>query len=402
MGVSPPRRWRRLCRRCFNDYGFSDHEAATLNGSVPGFVIDRLMSPRDALQPLELAYFFDSIESGGRIVFRHRGAEGPVLSLTADDLVEERSDDALLTMTRAQETDLPASAKINYIAGAADYRQAVAEARRLAGASGRVSQADLPLVLEHERASEIAESWLFEAWASRERAAFKLPPSALALEPGDTVSVSVGGETRLLRVTDVGEHGVREIEARAVDPEVYGGVVSVSRTGVSGDVPLAGRPVVEFFDLPLLRGDEPPEAGYVAAFQSPWPGGVAVYSSPETSGYALRALADSPAIMGEDARCARRRDDRLWSRGDVFASRLPAVSLLPYRGCSCSPGVTWRRCVTRPVSGRCCNSRRRRWWRRRSTSFRDCCAGRVAPRRRWLRRCRPARRSCCFPAALRA
>jgi hypothetical protein len=36
----------------------------------------------------------------------------------------------------------------------------------------------------------------------------------------------------------------------------------------------------------------------VAAFQHPWPGGVAVYSSPETSGYALRALADSPAILG--------------------------------------------------------------------------------------------------------
>ncbi len=154
-------------------------------------------------------------------------------------------------------------------------------------------------MLEHERASEIADSWLFEAWASRERAAFKLPPSALALEPGDTVTISVGGEARLLRVTDVGEHGVREIEARAVDPEVYGGVVSVSREGVGGDVPLAGRPVVEFLDLPMLRGDEPPEAGYVAAFQSPWPGGVAIYSSPETSGYALRAVADVPAVMGE-------------------------------------------------------------------------------------------------------
>jgi hypothetical protein len=283
----------------FGDYGFDDHETGVLNGTVPGFVIDRLMSPRDAVQPLELAYFFDSIESGGRIVFRHRGAEPPVLSLAPDDLVEERSDDALLTLTRAQETDLPASAKINYIAGANDYRQAVAEARRLAGASGRVSQADLPLVLEHETAAEIADSWLFEAWASRERAAFKLPPSALALEPGDTVTVSAGGETRLLRVTDIGEHGVREIEARSVDPEVYGGVIAGGRSGDPGAVPLAGRPAVEFLDLPLLRGDEPPEAGYVAAFQSPWPGGVAVYGSPETSGYALRALADVPAVMGE-------------------------------------------------------------------------------------------------------
>jgi hypothetical protein len=31
------------------------------------------MSARDALQPLELSCFFDAIESGGQIAFRHRG-----------------------------------------------------------------------------------------------------------------------------------------------------------------------------------------------------------------------------------------------------------------------------------------------------------------------------------------
>ncbi len=42
------------------------------------------MSARDALQPLELAYFFDSLESGGKISFRHRGLEAPVKTVTAD------------------------------------------------------------------------------------------------------------------------------------------------------------------------------------------------------------------------------------------------------------------------------------------------------------------------------
>jgi hypothetical protein len=48
----------------------------------------------------------------------------------------------------------------------------------------------------------------------------------------------------------------------------------------------------------MLRGDEPPEAGYVAAFQSPWPGAVAVFGSPEDAGYVLRASAAAPAVMG--------------------------------------------------------------------------------------------------------
>src|SRR5690606_14936010 len=55
---------------------------------------------------------------------------------------------------------------------------------------------------------------------------------------------------------------------------------------------------LEFLDLPVLRGDEPPEAGYVAAFQVPWPGSVAVLSSPEDAGYVLRAQATAPAVMG--------------------------------------------------------------------------------------------------------
>ena len=281
-----------------DDYGFADYETGGLNGTVPGFVIDRVMSPRDALQPLELAYFFDSVESGGRIAFRHRGAAPPVLTLSEDDLVEERAGDPLMTLTRGQETELPASAKITYIASSGDYRQAIAEARRLTGASGRVSQAELPMVLDFEQASEVAESWLFEVWASRERATFKLPPSALAVEPGDVITIEKDDGARLIRVTEVSEHGVREIEGRAIDPEVYSGVIAPPRTVPAGAPVLAGQPLAVFLDLPLLRGDEPPEAGYVAALQTPWPGGVAVYGSPETTGYVLRAVASAPAVIG--------------------------------------------------------------------------------------------------------
>ena len=280
------------------DYGFDAHDASRLAGMVPGYVIDRMMSPRDALQPLELAYFFDSVESDGLIRFRHRGAEPPVLALGEEDLVEERPGDALLTMTRAQETDLPASAKLSHIVAAGDYRQAVAEARRLAGASGRVARAELPIVLEYESASRIADAWLFETWAARERAAFKLPPSALAVEPGDVVSVEKDGNGVLVRVTEIGERGLREIEGLSIDPDIYrGGQPRERETAVSGIV-FDGVPHVEFLDLPLLRGDEAPENGYVAAFQLPWPGSIAVLGSPEDAGYVLRAAATAPAVMG--------------------------------------------------------------------------------------------------------
>ena len=281
-----------------DDYGFADRIVAGLNGTVPGYVIDRVMSARDALQPLELAYFFDSVESGGKIRFQHRGMSGTLAAYAPDDLVEQRNGDALITLTRGQETDLPASAKLRFMSVEDDYQQAVAEARRLTGASGRVAQADLAIVLDDALAGPIAETWLFETWAARERASFALPPSALAIEPGDVVSVTSGNCTRALRIIDVSEHGVREIEARSIDSDVYERVALPGRTPPPAPPVQIGSPSLAFLDLPLLGATVAPESGYVAAVQVPWPGNVAVYASAQTSGYQLKALVAAAATMG--------------------------------------------------------------------------------------------------------
>jgi hypothetical protein len=280
------------------DYGFDRHSIAALAGTVQGYVVDRVMSAREALQPLELAYFIDVMESGGTIAFRPRGAGVVAGVLDPASLVETKPGQALVTLTRAQETDLPASAKITYIDGARDYQPAVAEARRLAGASGRVAQAEIPLVLEAPAAQPLSETWLFESWATRERAQLTLPPSRLAVEPGDVLTLDLGGSARQIRITEIGDHGARDIEGRSHDPGVYLATPSPVREGGSPPDVLAGRPAAFFLDLPLLRGDEPPDAGYVAATQTPWPGGVAVYSSPETTGYTLRGVAGARATMG--------------------------------------------------------------------------------------------------------
>ncbi len=295
MGAAP---LAETVARILDDYDFADHEAGGLTGTLDGYVIDRIMSPREALQSLELAFFFDSLETGARIVFRQRGAEPPAAVLARDDLVETRPDDALMTLTRAQETELPASAKIKFISGSAGYAEAVAEARRLAGASGRVAQADLPIVMEPEAAARIADTWLFEAWAARESASFTLPPSLIALEPGDAIEVDTGSGARLLRITEIGDHGARDVGARGLDADVYGVPPAPFRPGRSGDGSAIGSPWVELLDLPLLGDDQPAQAGWAAAVQAPWPGGVAVYASPETAGYVLRGIANAPAVIG--------------------------------------------------------------------------------------------------------
>ena len=227
-----------LLKRILSDYGFDACDTRSMTGVVPGFVIDRIMSARDALQPLELAFFFDSLESEGQIIFRPRANSATGLTFTQSDLVESRPNAKLSTVTRAQETDLPASAKIAYISTGGAYPQAIAEARRIAGVSHRIASAALPLVLEATAAGAIADTWLFEAWAAREKATFSLPPSQLALEPGDTVSLSTGERSYRLRITEIGEHGARDIHALSIDTDVYNAMPVPPRSEPSA-LPLA-------------------------------------------------------------------------------------------------------------------------------------------------------------------
>ena len=149
--------------RILEDFSFSDHVTDDLQGTLTGYLVDRVMSPRDALQALSLAYFFDARESDGQIIFSPRARAPKSAHYSNLDLVETKPGANLLTLTRAQETDLPATAKVRYIANRTGLNQAVAEARRLTGASGRVAQAELPIVFEPEEAAQIAETWLHEA-----------------------------------------------------------------------------------------------------------------------------------------------------------------------------------------------------------------------------------------------
>ncbi len=310
-----------------DSYGFADHDTSGLDGLVTGLVIERNMSAREALQPLELTYFLDAVETGGRIRLRHRGAEASTMNLQLSDLVEVKPGSDLVALTRAQETDLPAAARISYAALESDYRQAVAQSRRLVGASGRVADAQLALVMDGAQASRTADTWLFEAWAARERARFVLPPSRLALEPGDMVTLEHAGRSRLLRITEVGEHGAREIEALSIDPDIYAGATGIVRPASSGSERAVGPVLGIFLDLPLLTGSEPPEAGYVAAARSPWPGAAAVYRSPEASGYTLAAVASRSATTGVTLDVLAQGPEARFDRATRLRVRLDTGSL---------------------------------------------------------------------------
>ena len=310
-----------LVKAILEQFGFSRFDASNLEGIMDGFIIDRPMSVRAALEPLSRAFFFDAVESGDIIKFRHRN-EDVVGQLKSDDLVVQDIDDIEFTLTRAQETELPNGNKIGYIDSLTDYRRASVEARRLVGRSQRQSTSDMPIVMAQSKAQSIADTLLQEAWSGREKASFTLPPSLLRYEPGDLVEFTAGPIDIDLRLQEIGDAEARIVSAVSSVPTIYSGSTTPTRSVAPEQPLISGPPLVEFMDLPQLLETDRPEVGYIAAYTDPWPGGLNLMVSPGSASFELNRRIDAPAVMGETLFDLYSGPLYRWDRGNRFQVRL--------------------------------------------------------------------------------
>ncbi|WP_137389926.1 baseplate multidomain protein megatron [Rhodoligotrophos defluvii] len=308
------------------DYSFDNLDTSELHGTVDGYVLDSTMSLREALEPLGLMFGFDAVEAGAKVrVFSKRGTR-PVAVLDQHRLVEQGQGE-VLTLTRRQETELPEVAKLRFIEGQADYRTAAVEARRVAGFSARVAEAEVAVVIDQARAQNAAETWLQDLWVARDLGTFALPPSLLALEPGDLVTVAYDGEpARDLRINRISELTNRACEAQAFDEDVFHAAYAAPRHGraISAKPVNAPRaaPALALLDLPRLRDGEPDHVGYAAAFTHPWPGAVNLYRSASGQGYSLNRVLAAPAAAGETVAPFGAGPTGRWDNGNVLEIRL--------------------------------------------------------------------------------
>ncbi|MGB5949477.1 MAG: glycoside hydrolase TIM-barrel-like domain-containing protein [Parvibaculum sp.] len=316
-----------LVAAIMGDVGFTDFDVSELSGIVQGFAIDRIMSPRQALEPLMLARFFDAAEAEGKVRFRHLGA-WPSLTLTPAELaVEETSAAQGYELKRGQETELPLSAKLTFIDGGLDYRQAAVEARRLSVASQRVAAAALPIVMTHEDAQGVADIWLQQAWVERESAALKLPPSRLALDPGDVVELVLPERRARYRLTALTDAGWREARAVASEASLFGPSTAPLRNYRPASPESHGAPLAVFLDLPLLAGTETPHAPRVAVAAEPWPGAVAFHKSATGTGFAFNRVVTKPATLGRTASAFGPGVTGRWDRSQRLSVTLSSGTL---------------------------------------------------------------------------
>lgn len=284
-----------------DSYGFTAYDYTRAYATCDGYVLDHTMSLRDAFQPLMLVFFFDLIESGDIIKAVSKYEMQNVLTVDLDNVWDQQSDSEpkeLAQFTRKMETDLPLSAVMRYPDIEKDYEQGSAEARRLVVNSDRVSEANVPIVYDLERAISLVERWLYSLWAERETAAFGVLPSRIELEPGDVVTVQVNQFSQEVRIITVRDQIGRMIEAHSFDRSAFEGPVSGPRVIPPPPTDLQQAPIVYLMDLPMLLDTDSEIAGYAAAYTKPWPGGVNIFRSPSGANYQLNTVLSGPAVLG--------------------------------------------------------------------------------------------------------
>ncbi|MEN5362621.1 baseplate multidomain protein megatron [Brevundimonas intermedia] len=233
----------------------SEMSVEGVEGAAAGYVIDRPMRTRDALEPLLAAFDAVAAERDGRVAVLGR----------VETVVEIAGEALALPETGTAEARA-GEARVRFIDETADYQTGAVVVRSddAAATAGGVDL-DLPLVCGGGLARAAAERAL--AGEGVEAKALALGPlEALRLEPGDGVLLDgVAGDWRVMRTT------ADETPSAVMEPVASRQVVEDDGVWRGGETPaVVGAPFVRVLDLPPLIGWEEDGRPVVAVAAEPW------------------------------------------------------------------------------------------------------------------------------------
>ena len=189
-------------------------DVSGLSGMIGGYVIDRPMSARAALEDLAIVYGFEMIERAGQLVFLSHKTRTDI-SLSSAHLLAAGNAERLVHV-RTDRTALPEDVRLDYIDGARDYQRAHILARNKVSDRPHSLDMALPVVLDEGQARVLAGFVLDQLLNSAQTLDFRLPPAFGQIEIGDIVELeTVGGQWRIAGTGDgMDAGGVRLVHAQ--------------------------------------------------------------------------------------------------------------------------------------------------------------------------------------------
>jgi hypothetical protein len=264
----------------------AEFDVGSFAGEVQGYVIDRPMRTRDALEPLLAGLGLAAAERGGRVAVVGDEPAVRTLALEAMALGDEGGSVSAERLLEPR----PGAARVRYIDGAAAY-QTGSVVVRAAGDGGGIDL-DLPAVCSGAVARAAAERMLEASGA--ERLTVKLGPlEVLTIEPADTVAVEGrSGNWRILRLD------LDEAPTAVLEPVSAMAVGEEDGPATAGEVVgPTGAPFFRMLDLPPLVLDEGDSRPIAVVAADPWRR-MQLFAGPSTEALTVRGEVVAPATVG--------------------------------------------------------------------------------------------------------
>lgn len=309
-------------------------DVTALTDNVYGYTISNVASIRSAIEPLMIAYYFDAVESDGKIKFVKRGGAS-ILTIPEDDLAAHEYSSALpdqLFVTRKQEIDLPLETVVSFIDYDASYQVNAQYSRRLITSSRQVNQIQLPIVMTASKAKEISDVTEYVGWQERNGLKAQVGNKYSYLEPTDIITIPKGNVNFIAIISGKNEaNGIITLDLVSEDSST---VYTQTQTSVSGQTPsenvnYAGLTNCQLLDIPLLRDQDDGIGFYAAAngYFEGWSGAQLYKSTDGGSSYSIYGdgmlngaiLGATNGILGS------------WAGGNIF-DETNTVSVTIYDG----------------------------------------------------------------------
>ncbi len=255
---------------------------------VSGYVLGTATTGREALEPL---LEVTGLSLRGTADGLHAGVARRVHTLTLDPLQLAAGEGPTLSRRRGDAREAPGRLALSYVDRERDYLTGTVTA--LAKADGPLVGEAVALVLDGAAARLAAERVLDSRAAARETLDFALPPSLLALEPGDLVAIA-GLAEGPFEIAEIRDGLSRQIKARTLPSNTSVATAIDRPLAPGGGEFVEVLPLVALAHLPPVPDDPGRSRLVVAGYAQPWPGHLLV--TDETTGAAVADLSRRAAI----------------------------------------------------------------------------------------------------------
>ena len=283
-------------------------EVGNLSGiSVTGFYLDNVTKASEALQLLQQCYFFDIIQSQGKLIFLPQSALRPVINLDNTSLAA-RSSGQTRPDTYTEEPEyieaLPSEVDVNFIDPDLDYDENTAKARSQVSLSSEKKVYNLPIVLSADNAIALAEKMLHQHYLTNKTYTFTLPPAYSWLEVGDRILLN--NQTVQITKLNLGANYLVSITAKLFDSGSIS-TINVTRSVETGGynapnsnnvITAPGDTTLLVLDIPLIVDRDDDYGVYVAGGGGSNWNGADIYVSIDGSTYELVSGLDTYSIYG--------------------------------------------------------------------------------------------------------